>query len=563
MSGIEMAGLFLGAIPLVIEGVKFYVNSGSTLRHYLKYKNILSDLCQELEIEYVIYQNTCEQLLDGLIEDSNEKASLLENPTGNAWKNEILEEKLKKRLARSYCIYMKTMEDMEKDVDEVKKLLKLGPDGKVQLESKSKFRKEGHRIKLSLKKENCDTLVTRIVRNNRRLSKFTKQNLYLETSRSRSTPDYQTIQMYASHVFNLLRSGLQCGCQVSHSVNLRLERRDEWHSLNQASNLPPFRIIVSYSSAWPLPDKTPWDLEALDVLPFADPAENKPAPIPSPLKVKKSVKWATQAAMQTKTSIDPGPDLLHIKNLCQTMQQIRSACMGVCVGFLEDELAKQKLSIFPTSELVKGTNTPSLLSLRTILSENGVGNRRFTRSDKLWVAVLLASSFLQLHQTPWINDKWSKDDIKFVEGVQGDLFEHPFVSRVCADGFSSCAPTAAENRTSRLWNGIRNRPLFLLGILLIELCLGKPFEELRQEISGSGSSDPLSDFVIADQLVEDCYDEGGGRYGDAVRRCIRCDFDRRSMNLEEEESRRAVYNGVVALLEDDWKDFRQITVLRQ
>ncbi|MDE2312744.1 MAG: alpha/beta hydrolase, partial [Elusimicrobia bacterium] len=41
------------------------------------------------------------------------------------------------------------------------------------------------------------------------------------------------------------------------------------------------------------------------------------------------------------------------------------------------------------------------------------------------------------------------------------------------------------------------------------------------------------------------------RYGDAVRHCIRCDFDLQETSLEDERFQEAVYDGVVGLLEDD------------
>lgn len=133
MTGIEVTGLVLGAIPLLVEGFKIYANSVSTVDRYRKYKNNLQDLRRELDSEYVTYQNTCEQLLDGLVEDPNQKADLLESPGGVGWKDKKLEEKLQKRLARSYDSYIEIMEDMKDSVEKIKALLKLGPDGKVNM----------------------------------------------------------------------------------------------------------------------------------------------------------------------------------------------------------------------------------------------------------------------------------------------------------------------------------------------------------------------------------------------------------------------------------------------
>lgn len=105
---------------------------------------------------------------------------------------------------------------------------------------------------------------------------------------------------------------------------------------------------------------------------------------------------------------------------------------------------------------------------------------------------------------------------------------------------------------------MRNSTLYALGVLLIELCLGKALEDLKQadEKTADGSIDRMLDLVAIDRLVEDTYQEGGKRFGDAVRRCIRCDFDRRSSSLEDDDFRQAVYQGVVTLLQDDLKTFQ-------
>lgn len=67
---------------------------------------------------------------------------------------------------------------------------------------------------------------------------------------------------------------------------------------------------------------------------------------------------------------------------------------------------------------------------------------------------------------------------------------------------------------------------------------------------------PLLTFSDADRLVDQVYDQAGKRYGDAVRRCIRCGrFDRRDASLEDDAFRRTVFDNVIAVLEEDVKHF--------
>ncbi|KAL1640287.1 hypothetical protein SLS58_007103 [Diplodia intermedia] len=214
MSGIEVAGLVLGAIPLAVKAFKIYAESVSQVKRYRGYRNHLQDLYQDLDSEYIVYLNTCEQLLDGIVDHNAQKTKLLEDPGGDAWRDPELEEKLKRRLARSYENYMETVQGMKSAVEEIKARLKLGPDGKVQLKNANKFREEIHRIKFSIQKPDYEGLIARITRNNLRLSKLTEQNRSLEESRypkKRKLPDFSKVQSNARHVYKILSAGLQCG----------------------------------------------------------------------------------------------------------------------------------------------------------------------------------------------------------------------------------------------------------------------------------------------------------------------------------------------------------------
>jgi hypothetical protein len=125
----------------------------------------------------------------------------------------------------------------------------------------------------------------------------------------------------------------------------------------------------------------------------------------------------------------------------------------------------------------------------------------------------------------------------FIQSTNGPLYAQPFISKTFSAEVGS-----DPQRLDSYWSNyrtIRNPTLFALGVLLIELCLGKPLEELKlpTELNADGSTSPLFDWTTADRLVEDVYLEGGSRYGDAVRHCVRCDFDRRGASLEDEDFR--------------------------
>lgn len=132
MSGVETAGLMLGVLPLIIEGLKAYSNGVSTIKGYMKYRIPLQDLYDQLDNERVMFQNVCDELLDGLVENNKDKAALLNDLGGDAWKDPTLEEKLELRLSgASYQIYRRRMDDMNQAVAKIEDLFQLRPDHQV------------------------------------------------------------------------------------------------------------------------------------------------------------------------------------------------------------------------------------------------------------------------------------------------------------------------------------------------------------------------------------------------------------------------------------------------
>jgi hypothetical protein len=107
----------------------------------------------------------------------------------------------------------------------------------------------------------------------------------------------------------------------------------------------------------------------------------------------------------------------------------------------------------------------------------------------------------------------------------------------------------------RLAPFIHNPTVFALGILLIEICLGKSFEDLRmpEDLGDDGVANPLTEYVTAVRLLnsEQLLERGGPGYEKAVRLCIKGTCESRSSDLNDDEYRQAVYDGVVTLIEAD------------
>jgi hypothetical protein len=88
---------------------------------------------------------------------------------------------------------------------------------------------------------------------------------------------------------------------------------------------------------------------------------------------------------------------------------------------------------------------------------------------------------------------------------------------------NSLAPsTTSANVPSRIL--IRNRLLFSLGVMMLELAFQQPLAELRRSQDLDQHQDQNTDYFTADRIRHQASAYLGPRYAEVARRCIQCDF---------------------------------------
>ena len=263
--------------------------------------------------------------------------------------------------------------------------------------------------------------------------------------------------------------------------------------------------------------------------------------------------------------------LQQIQNLCSTFAQVLPD--RACLGVLTDSERRHHLYSVPKisisqrivslNELLALPKTDQVQDSATLFEPLPPPNRsvKWTLSmkDRLQLAATFASTVLQLHGTPWLHEKWGKEDIFFLRGTEGPLVDSSYVSRSfsCSNDIQESSDTCAASNTSlpEAFSLIQNKSIFALGVVLIELCFGRTLEDLREAQDEEACGVANADYVAARRLSDIIYKQEAGRYSDAVRRCIRCEFDQTTANLDDVAFRRAVYRGVIAPLEDISREF--------
>jgi hypothetical protein len=130
MSGIEVAGIVLGVIPLIISAFEDYREGLESMKGWWMYRPQFLDFIHKVGVQSTLFKSNIEELLTPVVESEAQLVELLRVPGGPAWKGPELEERLKERLRKSYDWYLVVIEDMRRDMEKLKKNLGI-KDGKV------------------------------------------------------------------------------------------------------------------------------------------------------------------------------------------------------------------------------------------------------------------------------------------------------------------------------------------------------------------------------------------------------------------------------------------------
>lgn len=413
-------------------------------------------------------------------------------------------------------------------------------------------------------------LVEEITKDNTALSKLTEQTSVLEPSRMsrRRLPNFEKIRTAASSMFSTLQKGLGSSCSGTHKASLYMKPVDDKErkrgSALDALDEVSFRVVLHHELGLQ-PQKVPlWAIEEAEIrLLDSITAKTAPTPAPDPVtlpqrpaKGKKMLRFKEpeppQKSPPPKTAAQK--DLEEIQDLCASIQRLQAMQCDICLGYLQDAANARRHGVFwPRKRLVDKSSFESL-PLDAILSgQTKQTGAKLSVGDSRLLALSLAHGTLRLHDTPWLAKRWGRSDVTLLRQNGKILADHPFVSTNLQN--PSTLQSSTRNKSSIFTScaGVRNESLFALGVVLIELGKEKPFDQLSapEDLNPDGTKHPASDFMTATRLLDDIYDKMGRKYGDAVRRCILCEFDHRKSSLEDDSFCKAVYDNVVLVLEED------------
>jgi hypothetical protein len=260
---------------------------------------------------------------------------------------------------------------------------------------------------------------------------------------------------------------------------------------------------------------------------------------------------APEITFSVQSSVEPSPTYKttapqgdvavesQIDDLCAALQ---NPAVDTCLGYLcDNEQRRYKLRSIKDSQPASEPN--DVISLEKLLDT--CSRPILNRKQRFRLAIILASSLLQLQTTPWLSEKMCKEDIFFEYSGQDVSADKPYINQLFQSTKRPSAPPSPAAIAHSTSGFAARSSLIQLGILLLELCFGHPISsrtDLRNKYLVDGKAHNQTDYLAALEWISEVEEEAGLDFQEAVRACFFFDV---KPNWTDARFTQSIYAGVV------------------
>lgn len=378
-----------------------------------------------------------------------------------------------------------------------------------------KMQFETHRIRFTISSDQREKSIEELRYGNWRLKRYfddTPAKMSTSGSRRRRhkgamSPALYGYWQHAKDLYRLLQSASSCTCRASHRAHLTLQQ-------HQTDSNIEFNVLFTFTDNVTCQASSGWDFKQTMVFLESTGDHNAPsnlsATTPSGAsnssqtsrihlspgqptdqsRGKKRVTWANSSKDRIPPPSRPPSPGPKIYDLCATIASLQPHTTHV--GVLEEGHKKYAIQL-PGQQQSRSTVLEHI-SLQQILTDSS--RARLSRRQRYTIALAIASAYLQLHASPWLDKKWDKSNIKFLfDPMQSALFDEPRITR------DLVTPQAQVHD---------DHSIGALGITLLELTFGDVLERypLYSSSVPAGGATEWSDAMIAKQwCINQAFDE--------------------------------------------------------
>jgi hypothetical protein len=104
MSGLEIAGLVIGVVPIIVEILKSYSATRERLKTFARHGQVVYDIQLRFRVAATNFRNDCQLLLKAVVEDARELSEMVEDPQHSGWRDASLELRFSAFLERDHQV---------------------------------------------------------------------------------------------------------------------------------------------------------------------------------------------------------------------------------------------------------------------------------------------------------------------------------------------------------------------------------------------------------------------------------------------------------------------------
>ncbi|KAF5983424.1 hypothetical protein FBULB1_3802 [Fusarium bulbicola] len=578
--------IVLGTLPLVVTALEAYSNF---LRDWGKAPAELRSLNRQLSTERVRLCNVCEQLISDVV-SQRDIEPMLQDPFGPLWQAKETNDRIRRRLWDSYSPFEDTVKEVEEALQTVMMRLRIdvSADGTVQWIERKRVTRDFKKLLYRLNRKDYQEALDTISKGITSLEGLTQQSVGLEPRRRKQSrcKVFKVLRDLSASFYRALCSSILC--TDSHDVSLELATQfiEVGHDIDNEKIVQDaqFRLAISFEVAKGPASKVFWDEVNIKAMSISMTGRSAPCAVATKTKSAKRVTFGIDRALSRLTFTDPATDskpnvkkamalltrpatdVAFIKcpeessvmptirplDLCLALKNAheeRPACYG---HMIDKECSHRHFQVYPLGTAIDSDGW-SIVTLEDVLEGKQGLRPLISLAEKVRLALVIASSVLQLSKTPWLPEALTRENVHFFRRGDTLSYEHPFLQRSLPE---SSYKRLDETVDSKGYSLSSNPTLFALGMLLLEIILGSSLKQQRVPDEKSLDEDYdglIQDLTIANRMLEQRVALISPAYKAVIERCIGCTD---SKGLEEDDFRQTVYNGVVMELEAIWDDIK-------
>lgn len=429
MSGIEVAGLVLGALPIVLSALKKYKGSCQPLMDWINFRETLGNLARPITFEIRLFNQNLQLLLLRVVENQDIRQAMCDDPRHLGWKEPQLDARLRDSLGGNYDCVIDQISGMDEQLQRSRKVLDVeqgntqwltdpNPDGKRRYQ----------RLKVCMNKARTEKFAAAFAKDNAALKELLRTQRDMDVANSGSLVGrlLENGRLAARNLYSAFMRGWLGDCSSTHSASLRLERRPAG-STNQrwsTRQKPDFVVLLGHwSNSDPSQSRT-WTETVIvprakqdDFSPTSTPLGHcRPdflqrlqddAAIKAP-RVRFAPQTESSFVTTTQTSDDASMSAAQVvTDLCHALHTFTQSS---CIGYLTHDNSDK---YFLTQWKQDAVSDEKLISLADLLERPlDPAHSRSNFPLRLQLSVLVTSGVLQLWSTGWLRPQNMKKYMK-------------------------------------------------------------------------------------------------------------------------------------------------------